>query len=267
MASGDVQIGVIGSSPLAAAVSRGLDLQLFWILDDINEAEALVVRNGIGHRQAVTDLKGKKLGVALRVDRRTSTPCSRWSNGASSPSERQVAEHAAQPDRGGLGARRHRRRLRVGSGARRRSSRTARCSITSGELSKKGKADLRRHRRQPPWAEANKDFMAKFVKAMADADAAYRANPAEWSPTRRRPRRSPARSAASRRPVADALKLYAYPDAERADVARLARRRPGRRRGQGAEGDGGLPEGAEAHRRGGPPTTASSSPRSTPKRR
>ncbi|MEG1326423.1 MAG: glycine betaine ABC transporter substrate-binding protein, partial [Janthinobacterium sp.] len=38
MASGDVQIGVIGSSPLTAAVSRGVDLQLFWIIDDINEA-------------------------------------------------------------------------------------------------------------------------------------------------------------------------------------------------------------------------------------
>jgi taurine transport system substrate-binding protein len=62
MASGDVQVGVIGSSPLAAAVSRGLDLELFWILDDINEAEALVVRNGSGINSPA-DLKGKKLGV------------------------------------------------------------------------------------------------------------------------------------------------------------------------------------------------------------
>src|SRR6266702_1033752 len=31
MASGDIRVGVIGSSPLAAAVSRDVDLQLFWI--------------------------------------------------------------------------------------------------------------------------------------------------------------------------------------------------------------------------------------------
>ena len=62
MTSGDVQVGVIGSSPLAAAVSRGVDLQLFWILDDINEAEALVVRNG-AKIDKPSDLKGKKIAV------------------------------------------------------------------------------------------------------------------------------------------------------------------------------------------------------------
>ena len=43
LASGDVQIGVIGSSPLTAAVSRGVDLQLFWIIDDINEADVVLL--------------------------------------------------------------------------------------------------------------------------------------------------------------------------------------------------------------------------------
>src|SRR3989442_6580245 len=62
MASGDIQIGVLGSSPLAAAGSRGVDLQLFWILDDINEAEAMVVRNGSGINKPA-GLKAKKIGV------------------------------------------------------------------------------------------------------------------------------------------------------------------------------------------------------------
>src|SRR5919107_4603923 len=34
MASGDVQIGEAGSSPIATAASQGLEIQLFWILDD-----------------------------------------------------------------------------------------------------------------------------------------------------------------------------------------------------------------------------------------
>ncbi|MDE1167766.1 MAG: taurine ABC transporter substrate-binding protein [Pseudomonas sp.] len=62
MASGDVQIGVAGSSPIAAAVSRGVDAQLFWILDNINDAEALVVRDGSGI-VAPQDLAGKTLAV------------------------------------------------------------------------------------------------------------------------------------------------------------------------------------------------------------
>ena len=38
MASGDVQIGEVGSSPLTAAVTQGQDVKLFWILDDIADA-------------------------------------------------------------------------------------------------------------------------------------------------------------------------------------------------------------------------------------
>ena len=79
MASGDVQIGVIGSSPLTAAVSRGVDLQLFWIIDDINEAEAMVARNGAGITKP-TDLRGKKIAVPS-CPPRTFTPCSRWNVG------------------------------------------------------------------------------------------------------------------------------------------------------------------------------------------
>ena len=46
----------------AAAVSRGVDAQLFWILDNIADAEALVVRNGSGI-VAPQDLAGKTLAV------------------------------------------------------------------------------------------------------------------------------------------------------------------------------------------------------------
>jgi ABC-type nitrate/sulfonate/bicarbonate transport system substrate-binding protein len=44
MASGGVQIGEAGSSPFTAAASQGQDLKLFWILDDIGDAEALIAR-------------------------------------------------------------------------------------------------------------------------------------------------------------------------------------------------------------------------------
>lgn len=62
VASGDVPIGNIGSSPLAAAASRGLPIQTFLITGVIGESEALVVRNG-SNISKPADLAGKKVAV------------------------------------------------------------------------------------------------------------------------------------------------------------------------------------------------------------
>ena len=62
MASGDVQLGEVGSTGIATAISQGMDVELFWILEDIASAEALVARNGSGVN-SVADLKGKKVGT------------------------------------------------------------------------------------------------------------------------------------------------------------------------------------------------------------
>ncbi len=62
LASGNVPIGVIGSTGTAAAATRGVDLELFWILDNIGKSEALAVRNGSGIEKP-EDLKGKNVGV------------------------------------------------------------------------------------------------------------------------------------------------------------------------------------------------------------
>ena len=62
LASGNVPIGVIGSTGTTAAATRGVDLELFWILDNIGKSEALAVRNGSGIEKP-EDLKGKNVGV------------------------------------------------------------------------------------------------------------------------------------------------------------------------------------------------------------
>ena len=48
LASGAIHIGEAGSSPIASAVSQGVPIEVFWVLDNINDAEALVARNGAG---------------------------------------------------------------------------------------------------------------------------------------------------------------------------------------------------------------------------
>ena len=62
MGSGDVQIGEVGSSPLATATSQGQDLRLVYILDDIAASDQLVARNGSGVN-SWKDLVGKKVGT------------------------------------------------------------------------------------------------------------------------------------------------------------------------------------------------------------
>lgn len=63
IASGDVQIGYVGSSPFAAATSRGLDVKAFYLASISGIDEALVVREGSGIH-SLADLKGKKLAAA-----------------------------------------------------------------------------------------------------------------------------------------------------------------------------------------------------------
>ncbi|MDR7307389.1 taurine ABC transporter substrate-binding protein [Rhodoferax saidenbachensis] len=63
IASGDVQVGYVGSSPYAAATSRGLDVKAFYLASISGTDEALVVRNGSGIN-SIKDLKGKKLAAA-----------------------------------------------------------------------------------------------------------------------------------------------------------------------------------------------------------
>ena len=62
LASGAIHIGEAGSAPFASAISQGVPIEVFWILDNINAAEALVARNGSGVN-TLADLEGKKDGV------------------------------------------------------------------------------------------------------------------------------------------------------------------------------------------------------------
>ena len=63
IASGDVQVGYVGSSPFAAAASRGLDVKAFYVSSISGTDEALVVRNGSGIKTPA-DLRGKRLSAA-----------------------------------------------------------------------------------------------------------------------------------------------------------------------------------------------------------
>ncbi|WP_426151733.1 taurine ABC transporter substrate-binding protein [Pseudomonas sp. DC3000-4b1] len=62
LAAGNVQIGNLGSSPLAAAASRKLPIVAFIVSAQINSSEQLVVRNGSGISKP-EDLVGKTIAT------------------------------------------------------------------------------------------------------------------------------------------------------------------------------------------------------------
>ncbi len=62
LAAGNVDIGLVGSSPCAAGISRGIDIEVIWIHHVIGDSEALVTKKGSGIR-AVKDLVGKRVAA------------------------------------------------------------------------------------------------------------------------------------------------------------------------------------------------------------
>ncbi|WP_191629141.1 taurine ABC transporter substrate-binding protein [Pandoraea terrae] len=211
VASGDVVIGVLGSSPMAAAVSQGLDLQLFWILDDINQAEAMVVRNG-ANINSPADLKGKKIGVPFvsTTHYHTMYALQQW---GIKPTDVQVLnmqpnQIVAAWERGDIDA------AYVWDPALAHIKQNGKVLITSGELSKKGKPTFDGIAVERKWGEAHADFMAKFVKVIADADAAYRQNPKAWTPDSAQVKAIVKMIGGKPEDIPAALALYAYPSAQ-----------------------------------------------------
>ena len=116
MASGAVQIGEVGSAGIAAAVSRGEPLELFWILDDIGSAEALVAQERLGHQQrrrseGQEDRDAVQLDVALPHDGGARS-------GQDQSGRRADPQHAPAGSARRVAARRHPGDVHLGSGAR-----------------------------------------------------------------------------------------------------------------------------------------------------
>lgn len=179
MASGQIAIGEAGSSPIAAALSQGLDLQLFWILDDIAAAEALVARNG-SNVNSVADLKGKRLGVPFVSTTHYHTLVA-LEQAKVNPKDVRIMnmrppEIAAAWMRGDIDA------AFVWNPALDQIKKTGKVLTTSGEISDKtGKATFDGIVVTKKFARENPDFMIKFVKLLAAADEKYRSNKAAWT--------------------------------------------------------------------------------------
>jgi taurine transport system substrate-binding protein len=178
MASGDVQIGEVGSSPAAAAASQGLDVQVFWILDDIADAEQLVARNGSGVN-AVKDLKGKKVATPF-VSTAHYQLLFALQDAGLNPRDVNVLnlrppEIAAAWERGDIDA------TFIWDPVLSKIKGNGKVLTSAGEIAKKGRPTFDAVMVNRAWAGQNKEFMVTLVRLMAKADEDYRANKAKWT--------------------------------------------------------------------------------------
>ncbi len=179
MASGAVQIGEVGSAGVSAAVSRGEPYELFWILDDIGDAEALVAKNGSGIN-SVADLKGKKIAVPFNSTTHFHTMVA-LDQAKVNPADVQILnmrppEVRAAWQRGDIQA------TFIWDPVLAEVKKDGKVIISSGKISAEtGKATFDGYIVNKDWAKANRDFMVRFVKVLAASDEKYRANQAKWT--------------------------------------------------------------------------------------
>ncbi|MFP3550232.1 taurine ABC transporter substrate-binding protein [Paraburkholderia sp. SIMBA_049] len=209
LASGSIQLGEAGSSPIAAGLSQGVDLSLFWILDNINDAEALVARDGSGVTK-LTDLKGKTIGLPFVSTSHFHALVALQQAGVD-PSTVKILnlrppEVAAAWQRGNIDA------TYIWDPVLAKVKQNGKVLITSGEVAKEsGKATFDGFVAVRQFERDNAAFMTGLVKVLADTDAQYRDHKAAWTPASKEVQAVAQESGATPADVPASLALYAFP--------------------------------------------------------
>lgn len=208
LASGDVQIGYTGSSPLAAAASREVPFQTILVADLIGEAEALVVRNGSGIKTPA-DLVGKKVAVPFVSTTHYSllAALKHWSI---DPKQVQILnlqppEITAAWQRGDIDA------AYVWDPALGKVKETGTVLVTSAEVGKWGAPTFDAWVARKDFTAAHPDFVKIFVQVTLDGYAAYRKNPAAFTAKSAESKKIAKLSGAKIEDVPELLKTYTFP--------------------------------------------------------
>jgi taurine transport system substrate-binding protein len=211
MASGDVQIGEAGSSPIVAATSQGQDIKLFWILDDIAEAEALIVRNGSGIN-SVKDLKGKKVATPFVSTAHYQLMAIMKVNGVDAKGVNVMnlrpPEIAAAWERGDIDA------AFIWDPVLGKIKSNGKVIESSRTIGANGFPTFDGLVVNAKWAAENEAFMVQLVKVLAKADENYRTNKAKWTADSAEAKAVAKWTKADVKEVPDTMALYTFPTME-----------------------------------------------------
>jgi len=178
LASGSIDISLNGSSPSAAGYSRGVDLQVVYIYDNINDAEALVVNDKI---TAPQDMVGKTIAVPFGSTTHFHMMFALDQFGLDakkvnvidmSPPDMVAAWTRGDID-GGF----------VWDPALGKMKDKGHVLLSSGDLSNWGKATFDAMVARKGFTDKNPKFMCQWIKMVAATDADYRSNPNDFGPS------------------------------------------------------------------------------------
>lgn len=225
LARGDVQIALAGSSAIARALSDGIDIQLFWIAEDIASAEAMLAQRDSGI-ESVEDLRHKKLAVPFFSTSHFHALFALEHFGVN-PNEVQLINLQPQQivdawKRGDIDA------AYVWHPALGYIQQSGKPIVASDELSAIGPATFDGMVVMREFAEANPEFMASFVKTIAAADTTYRDDTDAWTPDSQQVQAIVSLVGGNPDEVPGVLALYGFPTMEEQASARWL--------GGGAEG-------------------------------
>jgi taurine transport system substrate-binding protein len=208
MASGDVQMGETGSSPLTAAASQGQDIKLFWISADIANAEALIARNASGIN-SMKDLAGKKVATPFVSTAHYQLMAGMKMDGVDPKSvnvmNMRPPEIAAAWERGDIDA------TFIWDPVLSKIKGTGKTIATSGSIGKRGAPTFEGIVVNAKWAAANEPFMIAFVKALNRANEEYKATGKSWTPDSPQTKAMAKWTKADPKDVSTAMALYTFP--------------------------------------------------------
>lgn len=176
IASGAIDIGYVGSSPLTAAASQGLPIETIYIVGNIADAEALAVK-GV---ETPEDLKGKKIATPF-VSTAHYSLLSALKHWNIEPSEVSLLnlrpqEIAAAWERGDIDG------AYIWDPVLNQIKATGgKVLADSADVAQWGGATFDAWIVRKAYAQAHPDVVAAFVKTTGEATDAYLANPDAWS--------------------------------------------------------------------------------------
>ena len=177
IASGDVQIAYLGSSPLTAAITRNVPVETFLIATQLGGSEALVARDGSGINSP-QDLVGKKVAVPFVSTGHYSllAALKHWNIDPSKVTILNLAPPAivAAWKRGDIDA------TYVWDPALGTAKENGKVLITSGELGKLGAPTFDAWIVRKDFAKQHPEVVKAFAKVTLDAYADYNKDPKGW---------------------------------------------------------------------------------------
>jgi taurine transport system substrate-binding protein len=178
MASGDVQVAELGSSPLAIGTSQGLDIQLFMIAQGLGTAESLIAKQGSGIEK-LEDIKGKKVAVPVGSTAHYSLMGALAHSGIAESDVTIVNlpadQIAAAWESGQVDA------AFIWEPVQNQILQTGTFIVGADQTAAWGYPTFDGWVVNKAFAEANADAMVAFAKVMNEANMAYLADPAAWT--------------------------------------------------------------------------------------